>query len=64
VAAYRDNVDAVTFLVDKGADVNIKDEYEVSEWGAADSMLMLLFWFGVVNFSDCWPGTKMQAVYT
>jgi len=31
VAAYRDNVDAVTFLVDKGADVNIKDEYEVSE---------------------------------
>ena len=64
VAAYRDDVDAVTFLVDKGADVNIKDEYEVSEWGAADSMLMLLFWFGVVNFSDCWPGTKMQAVYT
>ena len=31
VAAYRRNVDAMNFLVDKGADVNIKDEYEVSE---------------------------------
>jgi len=26
VAAYRDNVDAVAFLVDKGADINIKDK--------------------------------------
>jgi len=32
VAAYKDHVDAVTFLVDNGADVNIKDEHEVSEW--------------------------------
>jgi len=31
VAAYKDKFDAVTFLVDKGADVNIKDEHEVSE---------------------------------
>ena len=30
VAAYRDNVEAITFLVDKGADVNIKDNREVS----------------------------------
>jgi len=29
-AASRSSVDAVTFLVDKGADVNIKDEYGVS----------------------------------
>ena len=31
MAAYTDDVDAVTFLVDKGADVSIKDEHEVGE---------------------------------
>ena len=31
VAAYRDTVDAVAFLVDKGADINIKDKCDVSE---------------------------------
>jgi len=31
VAAYRDNADAVAFLVDKGADINIKDKCDVSE---------------------------------
>jgi len=31
VAAYRPNVDVVAFLVDKGADVNIKDSWDVSE---------------------------------
>jgi len=30
MAAYRDNVDAVAFLVDKGADVSIGDTYGVS----------------------------------
>ena len=42
-AARKGHVDIVRYLVEQGADINIKDEDEVSEWEyTADCKLVLL----------------------
>ena len=64
MAACRDNVETAAFLVDKGADVNIGDEYGVST--SIDNIPMekgleMCEYFFQVTWS---PGKRAPPMYT